>query len=214
MSPTMPTGLVMDDAHWDALATLDHRPWVLHDAAMDRLHFGEPPPPPAANDRLADRVITVGSASKELRLIGWRVGWVVGPEGVISDVALVGLTNVVCQVGIAQQAVAAALTAPGCEDDVAAAVDTLRQRAELVLAELEGYPVIPPGGGWSMLLDTRPLGLSPSTLSERLLTRGKVAATPMDGWGPSGQHYLRIVYANETVQRLSGLRQRFTAAIG
>jgi hypothetical protein len=37
------------------------------------------------------------------------------------DIGLVGLTNVVCQVGIAQQAVAAALRDPGAAADVAAA---------------------------------------------------------------------------------------------
>ena len=42
-------------------------------------------------------------------MIGWRVGWVVGPERIMTDINLVGLTNVVCQVGLAQEAVAAAL---------------------------------------------------------------------------------------------------------
>jgi aspartate/methionine/tyrosine aminotransferase len=47
------------------------------------------------------------------------IGWVVGPRSIMSDIALVGLTNVVCQVGIAQQAVAAALSAPDADNDVA-----------------------------------------------------------------------------------------------
>jgi hypothetical protein len=37
---------------------------------------------------------------------------VVGPADIIADIGLVGLTNVVCRLGIAQQAVAQALTAP------------------------------------------------------------------------------------------------------
>ena len=69
-------------------------------------------------------------------MIGWRVGWVVAPEQVLADVALVGLTNVVCQVGIAQQAVAAALSAPDAAEDVAAATRTLQQRCELILDQL------------------------------------------------------------------------------
>lgn len=32
--------------------------------------------------------ITIGSVSKEYRMIGWRIGWVVGPESIILDVAL------------------------------------------------------------------------------------------------------------------------------
>ena len=75
---------------------------------------------PGAHPGLAARTITVGSASKELRIIGWRVGWA-GPQQIMRDVALVGLTNVVCQVGIAQQAVAAALRHPDADQDVAAA---------------------------------------------------------------------------------------------
>ncbi|MFB9839058.1 hypothetical protein ACFFNX_43620, partial [Actinoallomurus acaciae] len=130
-----------------------------------------------------------------------------------NDIRLVGLTNVVCQVGIAQEAVAAALSAPGADEDVASATAELRRRCETTLAELAGQPVIRPHGGWSLLLDTRPLGLTPAELSRRLLTRAKIAATPMDGWGPSGAHYLRFVFANEPVSRLTGLGDRFRAAL-
>jgi hypothetical protein len=36
----------------------------------------------------------------------------------------------------------------------------------------------------------------------------------MDGRGPSGASYLRLVFANEPVERLVGLRTRFAAAFG
>jgi hypothetical protein len=41
-----------------------------------------------------------------------------------------------------------------------------------------------------------------------------MAATPMTGWGPSGAAYLRLVFANEPVERLGDLRERFGAAFG
>lgn len=147
-------------------------------------------------------------------MIGWRVGWVVGPARILADIALVGLTNVVCQVGIAQHAVAAALSAidADADADVAAATATWQRRWELIVEQLGDYPVIGPHGGWSLLIDTRPLGLSPAQASARLFERGRVAATPMDGWGPSGQHYLRLVFANEPVERLADLRDRFVGA--
>jgi aspartate/methionine/tyrosine aminotransferase len=217
MSPAMPTGSVLGPAHWDALArALDGTSaWLLHDAAMERIRFdGAEPAHPARHEGLAARTITVGSASKELRMIGWRVGWVVGPEAIMGDVNLVGLTNVVCQVGLAQEAVAAALSAPDADADVAWAVDLWRARRNAVLGELAGYPVIPPDGGWSLLVDTAQLGMSPAEASERLFTRGRVAATPMDGWGPSGERYLRFVFANEPVERLGDLRLRVEAAWG
>ena len=216
MGPSMPTGAVFDRSHLDALAgpVLEHGAWILYDAAMERIRFDDRPPVhPASHPELAERVITVGSASKELRMIGWRVGWVVAPAGILGDIALVGMTNVVCQVGLAQGAVAAALTAPDAEADVAAATRTWRDRCEVVLEQLADYPVVPPHGGWSLLVDTTQLGLAPAEASQRLFERGRVAATPMGGWGPSGDRYLRLVFANEPVERLHDLRERFAAAL-
>jgi aspartate/methionine/tyrosine aminotransferase len=216
MGPAMPTGLVLNERHWSALAEAceRHNAWLIYDAAMERIRFdGRPPSHPASHEGLARRTITIGSAAKELRLIGWRVGWVTGPASIIADVRMVGLTNVVCQVGLAQQAVAAALDAPDAEADVAAATAEWRRRCETVLDQLAAYPVIRPHGGWSLLLDARPLDLAASELSQRLFDRAKVAATPMDGWGPSGRHYLRMVFANEPVERLAGLGDRFRLAI-
>jgi aspartate/methionine/tyrosine aminotransferase len=216
MGPSMPTGLVLDDAHWSALAgALDRHPaWVIYDAAMERIRFdGRPPSHPAKHPGLAGRTITVGAASKELRLIGWRVGWVVGPAEILADIKLVGLTNVVCQVGIAQAAVAAALADPGADADVAAATAVWQRRCQVILDQLAGYPAVRPHGGWSLLIDTRPLGLTPDELSRRLFDRGKVAATPMGGWGPSGDDYLRLVFANEPAERLADLGDRFRRAL-
>jgi aspartate/methionine/tyrosine aminotransferase len=216
MGPSMPTGLVLDDGHWSALAAaLERHPaWLIYDAAMERIRFdGRPPSHPAAHPGLADRTITVGSASKELRMIGWRVGWVAGPRAVLADINLVGLTNVVCQVGIAQAAVAAALAEPDADADVAAATAIWQRRSQVVLDQLTGYPAVRPHGGWSLLIDTRPLGLTPAALSRRLFDRGRVAATPMDGWGPSGADYLRLVFANEPAERLTDLGERFRRAL-
>ncbi|MEP7024266.1 MAG: pyridoxal phosphate-dependent aminotransferase [Actinomycetota bacterium] len=217
MSPVMPTGAVLAAEHYDAIAgpVRRHGAWVIYDAAMERIRFdGKPAAHPAAHHGLLDRTITVGSASKELRMIGWRVGWVTGPAPIMSDVALVGLTNVVCQVGIAQQAVAAALRHPAAAADVAAATRTWQQRCEVVLDQLAGYPCVRPDGGWSLLVDALSLGLAPEEASQRLFTRSQVAATPMTGWGPSGHRYLRLVFANEPVERLGDLRDRFDAALG
>ena len=216
MGPSMPTGAVFDRSHLDALAgpVREHGAWILYDAAMERIRFDDHPPVhPASHPDLTERVITVGSASKELRMIGWRVGWVVAPAGILGDIALVGMTNVVCQVGLAQGAVAAALSAPDAEADVAAATRTWRERCEVVLEQLADYPVVPPHGGWSLLVDTTQLGLAPAEASQRLFERGRVAATPMGGWGPSGDRYLRLVFANEPVERLHDLRERFAAAL-
>ena len=215
MGPAMPTGALLDVAHLDQLAgpVRRHGVWVIYDAAMERIRFdGLPPVHPGSHPGLSDRVITIGSASKELRMIGWRVGWVVAPAQILADIALVGMTNVVCQVGIAQQAVAMALSAPDADADVAAATHTWHQRCRVMIEQLADYPLVRPDGGWSLLIDTTALGLTPAEASQRLFDHGRVAATPMNGWGPSGDRYLRLVFANEPADRLGDLRARFDAA--
>lgn len=215
MSPAMPTGSVLGRAHWEALARAMEatRAWLLYDAAMERIRFDDGERVhPAQVAGLASRTITVGAASKELRMIGWRVGWVVGPARILRDINLVGLSNVVCQVGIAQEAVAAALNAPDAAADVAHAVDIWKERRDVIVEQLAGYPLVRPDGGWSLLIDSDPLGLAATDAVERLFTIGRVAATPMTGWGPAGSRYVRLVFANEPVDRLTDLRSRFDAA--
>jgi aspartate/methionine/tyrosine aminotransferase len=84
-----------------------------------------------------------------------------------------------------------------------------QRRRDVVLAELDGLPVVRPGGGWSLLLDVTALGLSPAEASERLLRIGRIAATPMTGWGGAvADRHVRFVYSNEPVERLRGMGER------
>ena len=50
---------------------------------------------PAGLPGMAERTMTVGSSAKELRMIGWRVGWIVAPESYMPDLVAVSLANVV-----------------------------------------------------------------------------------------------------------------------
>jgi aspartate/methionine/tyrosine aminotransferase len=215
MSPAMPSGAVLTREDWRAVAEVADAAdaLLLYDAAMERiLYDGRAPLHPASIDGLAARTITVGAASKELRMIGWRVGWIVAPKPLIPDLALVNLSNVVVPVGIAQRAVAAALQAPA--DDIRSAVATWEGRRDALLGELAGLPVVKPAGGWSMLLHTAALGFSGAEASQRLFERAGVAATPMEGWGERhGAGWLRFVFANEPAERIRGCGARIRAAL-
>ena len=131
---------------------------------------------PATLPGMRDRVITVGSASKEYRMIGWRVGWVVGPATIVADVARVSISNVVCQTGIAMGAVATAIESKA--DGVAESALELQRRRDLLLEELGNYRVIPPHGGWSFLVDLSPLGIDGPTGSQLLLEKGRLPQPP------------------------------------
>ncbi|BCH22916.1 aminotransferase [Mesorhizobium sp. L-8-10] len=211
MSPSMPSGIVHTRAEWQAITEAAERAdaWILHDAAMERILFTDDPVlHPASFDGMSERVITVGAVSKEYRMIGWRVGWIVGPKRIMNDIGLVSLTNVVCQVGIAMPGAAAALIAE--DDGVAAATAEWKTRRDIIVKEMRDLPVVVPDGGWSLLIDTVALGMRPDLAAERLFRHGAIAATPMIGWGQEdcAGRYLRFVFANEPVARLEGLRER------
>jgi hypothetical protein len=166
MSPVMPTGAVLD---------------------------GQPPAHPAAHPGLTARTITVGSASKELRMIGWRVGWVTGPEQIMADIGLVGLTNVVSQVGIAQQAVAAALRVhPG---------------------PARGLSVRPAARGLVAPDRHRAAGFHPGAGIAATVHPVPGRRDPDDRMGSWRRQVLRLVFANEPVSRLGDLGARFDNAL-
>ena len=215
MNPSMPSGAVLDASEWDAIAAVcrDRGCWLIYNAAMERIVFDERAViHPAALEGLADHVITVGSVSKEWRMIGWRVGWVAGPRGVMGDVTRAHLFNVVTPVSLTQRAAVEALRTP--DGDVAAAVAEWQRRRDVVVEQLAAYDVVPAAGGWSLLVDVSQRGLTARDAAARLLERGRVAATPMDGWGEvNGAQHVRIVFANEPTDRLAELGERFAAAL-
>jgi N-succinyldiaminopimelate aminotransferase len=215
ISPSMPTGAVFTHAEWQKLVDFCKRAncWLINDSAMERiLYDGHSVIHPASFPNMRHKVITVGSASKEYRMIGWRVGWVVGPARIIADVARVSISNVVCQMGIAMGAVAVAINDP--HDGIQTCVEEWQRRRDIVLDELREFAVIPPHGGWSLLVDVSPLGLDGPTASKRLMELGKIAATPMVNWGSAkSSRYVRIVFSNEPVNRLRGIGERFRKAL-
>jgi len=215
MNPSMPSGACLSAEAWTLIAGIcrEHDLWLIYNAAMERiLYDGRPYRHPATLDGMRERTITIGSASKELRMIGWRVGWVAGPAAIMREIGLVSISDVVVPVGIAQCAVAAALAAP--ENDLLEAVARWEARRNLIVAELEGLPLRKPAGSWSMLLDAGALGMTGAEASGRLFEQGQVAATPMDNWGVvHGAQYVRLVFSNEPISRLQGIGERFRRSL-
>lgn len=215
MSPSMPSGGVLDEGDWALVADLcvRHDLLLILDSAMERLLFdGRRVIHPAGLPGMAERTVTVGAASKELRMIGWRVGWTVAPDRLMPDLVAVSLANVVVPVGIAGEAAAVALEQS--QETLPAYVAELQRRRDAVAEELHGLPFGRPAGGWSLLLDASPFGLDGERLSRRLLSEG-VCATAMAGWGERhGSQYIRFVFANEPVERLRRLGPTVFAAFG
>lgn len=215
MNPAMPTGATLDGREWSAIETLcdRHDLWLIYNAAMERILFGGRTKfHPASLPGLADRTITIGSVSKEYRMIGWRIGWVAGPAAIIADIARVHIYNAVTPGGIGQAGALAAMSS--ADDGVAQCVREWELRHDFIREELAGLPFMPASGGWSAVLDVGAMGYDCVTASKLLLVRAKIASTPMRGWGSQlTDKLVRFVFSNEPVPRLAGLRNRVLTAL-
>jgi len=211
---SFPSGWVASEDEWNSIASLcreqDLR--LLYWSGFEGVLFdGRQILNPAALPGMRDRTVTVGAASLELRMIAWRVGWVVAPGELVNDVSRVHIYNGLVPSGFAQVGVRAALGAPS--DDGAAANAEFQRRRDETMRQLDGLPVVRPAGGWSLLMDVAALGLDCVSVSQCLLEH-KVAATPMRGWGGEvADRQVRFVFSNEPVKRLSLLGDRVRAAL-
>jgi aspartate/methionine/tyrosine aminotransferase len=214
MSPSMPSGAVLDEADWRVIGDLcvEHDLLLIYDSAMERLLFdARPALHPVRYPAMAERTLIIGSLSKEFRMIGWRVGWVAGPRELVDAVGWVHVYNTTTPVGIARAAATAVLR--GDHGHIAESARELQARRDTIIEGLQGLPIIRPAGGWSLLLDVAAMGLDPAEVSRRLLRDGAVAATSMTGWGDAvAARHVRFVFSAEPVGALRTLPERLLAA--
>jgi aspartate/methionine/tyrosine aminotransferase len=215
MSPSMPSGAVLTHDEWSAVTEIltEHEVPLLYDAAMERLLFdGRPLVHPLHFDGMAERTVIAGSLSKEHRMIGWRVGWVAGPADLVESVGWMHVYNTTMPTGVARAAATAVLR--GDQGHVADAVAELERRRDTILEQLEGWPLVKPAGGWSLLIDAVEMGTTASELSRALIEDAAIAATPMTGWGGDvADRHVRLVFSAEPVERLATIGER-VAQIG
>jgi aspartate/methionine/tyrosine aminotransferase len=211
---SFPSGWVASPDEWQAIADVatSRNLWLLYWAGYEGvLYDGRTVMHPAALPGMRDRTVTVGDVWAEQRMIGWRVAWVVAPGDLANDASRVHIYTGLTTSGFAQIGARVALEQP--PDDLAAANAEWQRRRDETLRQLAGLSVVRAAGGWSLLLDTAPLGIEPAQLSRRLLDH-KVAATPMGGWGGEvAARHIRFVFSNEPVARLALLGDRVRAAL-
>jgi len=211
---TFPSGMVFTQEEWNSIADLviERSLHLIYWGSMESVLFdGRPLLHPVSLPGMRDRTITIGSVSIEYRMIGWRVAWVVADSETADAVGVTHIYNGLVASGFAQAGAIEALRSP--PDDLTRATRELQRRRDAVMNEFVGLPAISASGGWSLLLDTEAMGISPPEASKRLMEQ-KVAATPMTVWGETiAPRYVRFVFSREPVERLEQLGERVRRAL-
>jgi aspartate aminotransferase len=202
-SPCNPTGVLMAEGELARLADEAARRgiWILLDLCYERLVYDPVPHnlPRVLFERMRDRTVLAGSASKAYAMTGWRCGWTIGPKPLIAacNAAQSHSTSNVCS--ITQQAALAALSGP--QDCVRRMLEVYRRRRDLTFDLLTATGRIraaKPAGAFYLFLDVSDL-LSPSglassaALAQALLDEARVALTAGEAFDAPG--FVRVSYA-------------------
>lgn len=215
-TPNNPTGRALTDAEIDAVAAFvaDNDLWLVCDEIYEKiLYDGAFHISPGSRDVIADRTITVNGFSKTYAMTGWRLGYLAGPRGLISEAVKVQQHTVGCAASFSQRGAVAALTNAQASTDAMLAEFAAR-RTLIVdgLNSIEGIECRAPDGAFYVLPDIQKLPFDSSTaFSEWLLEHARVAVTPGHAFGPGAEKHVRLTFATSRETIAAALHSMETA---
>ena len=192
--PNNPTGATAEIDFFQRAARfgLDHDIAVLHDNAYcDVTYDGYQAPAYLQAADAKDAGIEYFSLSKTFNMTGWRIGWACGNAEMV-DALLRVKSNIDSGIPQAiQQMAIAALS--GDQSVIEANNQILQGRRDKVVAALDqiGLEVLHPRASlyiWAKI----PQGQSSADFAARLIEEQGVVVTPGNGYGPSGEGYIRL----------------------
>lgn len=185
---------------------------VCNDLVYSELFFdGERPPSLLQVEGAKERVVEFHSLSKTFNMTGWRVGFAVGNQELISALGVIKTNTDSGLFKPIQIASAFALRQEFREQDYLREI--YRRRRDLVLSKLKeiGIEVNPPRATFYVWVPL-PWGKSSIDFCKKILERCGVVLGPGVGWGECGEGYFRIALTLGEERLQVGL-ERLTRAI-
>ena len=219
-SPSNPTGWMISPRQIEAILAHCRRYgiWIISDDVYQRLAYNpELNCAPSFLDYAEpeDRVISVNSFSKAWLMTGFRVGWMVAPEGLINELTKLIEYNTCCIFEPAQRAAQTALLRG--ESTIRDLRAHLRGTRPLLVKGLRSMPNVEvPEAGGGMYVFFRIHGQEDTTaFARRLLAKTGVGLAPGAAFGEEGQGWLRWCHAAEAQKITEALErmQRFMTMI-
>ncbi len=195
-SPSNPTGTLLSQDEIDDLhgtVTARHGTLIV-DEIYQGLSYGV-----EASTALArhDDLFVVNSFSKYFGMTGWRLGWLVVPDGFQREIEKLAQHFFICASTVAQHAALAAF-APATIERLEARRQEFARRRDVLLPGLAalGFRLASmPQGAFYVYADVSPLHPDSDALARRFIEEAGVATTPgMDFGSHDPARHLRIAY--------------------
>ncbi len=202
-SPSNPTGALIAEEELELIVQETEKAgiWLVLDLCYEHLLHDDTVSHnlPMVVEKARDRAVLIGSASKTYAMTGWRCGWLLGPQEIVSACSTIQSHATSNVSSVTQLAVLAALRdGGGCVDEMRTAYRERRDRFVALLSEEPGILVNLPDGAFYVFPDISEfLGTDTVRTSvdfaKRLLEDSHVAVTPGEAFDAPG--YVRISYA-------------------
>lgn len=196
--PCNPTGASYSKSELKKIAdvVIKKNLMVISDEIYCELTYDYDHTPLAALPRMRERTIYINGFSKAYAMTGWRIGYVCGPQKMISAITKIHQYTMLCASIISQMAAEEALK--NGERSVQEMKHEYRRRREYVISRLNeiGLSCHKPEGAFYAFPSIKKLGFSSMEFSKRLLGQEKVAVVPGTAFGETGEGYIRISYAS------------------
>tara|TARA_B100000965_G_scaffold154837_1_gene128770 strand:+ start:1520 stop:2689 length:1170 start_codon:yes stop_codon:yes gene_type:complete len=200
INPNNPTGSFVEKAAIDVLAEgLKKYPNVaiLSDEIYSRQIFDGKEMPTFFNyPELEDRLIILDGWSKAYSMTGWRLGWCVVPEKLVSHINKLLINSVSCTNAATQFAGIAALDGP--DDSINEMMKAFTNRRNLIhkgLNELPGVECSLPGGAFYAYPKVIGTGMNGEEFCKKAMHEAGVAIVPGTAFGKTSQDYVRFSFA-------------------
>ncbi|MSR88802.1 MAG: aminotransferase class I/II-fold pyridoxal phosphate-dependent enzyme [Candidatus Margulisbacteria bacterium] len=197
-SPNNPTGVVIPKETLEAIAALSkkYQFWVITDEIYAELNY-EGYTSYASIPGVKDRTILLSGFSKAFAMTGWRLGYLCGPEALVSRTLKIHQYSALCAPIIAQYAAIEALK------HNLKAVEEMRKsyllRRNFFVKRLNdaGLPTPMPSGAFYTFSSIKHTGLSSEEFALNLLKKERVAVVPGNAFGACAEGYIRCCYATD-----------------
>ena len=209
-SPANPTGGVFtrDDIERIAKIAIEHDLVVLADEIYGRTLYEGEHVSIASLPGMVERTIILDGFSKTYAMTGWRLGYAILPDFLITPFSRLIVNSVSCTNAATQWAGVEALTGP--QDEAKAMVAEFLVRRDIIvdgLNEIPGIKCLRPSGAFYVFPDISGTGLTGSELADKLLYEGGVSALSGTAFGQVGKHHLRFSYANSRENLVEALKR-------
>lgn len=200
VTPNNPTGGVLSEETLRQLAALavEKDLLVISDEIYERLIYdGEKHVSIASLPGMKERTFTMNGLSKAYSMTGWRLGYVAAPEGYIPALNKFHQHNTTCAVSFGQAAAVVALSEEGGEvEEMVKEYQRRRDCAVKAINGIDGLSCLSPKGAFYIFINCKSLGMPSEQLADYLLENAKIALVPGSVFGPGGEGYLRMSFAN------------------